>query len=242
MTGTLINVAAILVGGAIASFLRGAPSGVLEQRLKPWLGAFALYAGGRAIFVGVSGDGFWTALLRGVLLMGGLSVGRVIGRKLGLQNAWNRMGRFAREELQRAHEGAKIPANNAFLAVCAIFCLSPLAVAGPLIEGVSSDLRPLLLKSVLDGVGMLTFVRLLGPGCLIGAIPVLSLQGSLTLAAKLALTWLEAQGLDGAIQATCGFLVLAVTLVIFGMGRVRLADYLPALLVVPALYRLAALI
>lgn len=242
MTGTLINVAAILSGGAVGACLRRPPSGVLEQRLKPWLGAFALYAGGRAIFLGISGEGFWVAVLRLVSLMGGLSVGRVIGGRLRLQNAWNRMGRFAREELERAHGGNKISANNAFLAVSAVFCLSPLAVAGPLIEGVSSDLRPLLLKSVLDGVAMLTFVRLLGPGSLIGVIPVLSLQGTLTLASKLALSWLEARGLDAALQATSGFLVLAVTLVIFEMGRVRLADYLPALLVVPLLYWLAGML
>jgi uncharacterized membrane protein YqgA involved in biofilm formation len=240
VVGTLINVGAILAGGLVGSLLRRPPSGTLEQRLKPWLGAFALYAGIRAIYIGMSGEGFWVALLRLVLLMGGLSVGRVIGARLGIQKAWNRMGGFAREELQRAHEGGKVSMNNAFLAVTAIFCLSPLAVAGPLIEGVSSDLRPLLLKSVLDGAAMLTFVRLLGPGCLIGVIPVLSLQGSLTLGVKLALSWLQSNGLDPAIQATSGFLVLAVTLVIFGMGRVRLADYLPALLVVPFFYWLAA--
>lgn len=240
MTGTLINAVAVLVGGmAGLVLLRRPPSAALEQRLKPWLGAFALYAGGHAIFFGIAGEGFWTGALRLLVLMAGLSIGRVVGGMLGLQKAWNHMGRFAREELERTHDGAKSSVNNAFLAVSAILCLSPLAYAGPLIEGVRGDLKPLILKSLLDGMAMLTFARQLGPGSLMGVIPVISLQGTLTLAVKLALSWLEAHDLDAGILAASGFLVLAATLVIFGVGRVRLADYLPSLAVVPLLFWLA---
>lgn len=236
VTGTLINASAILAGGAAGLFLRRPPSAALEQRLKPWLGVFALYAGSVAIFGGISGEGFWTAALRLLLLLVGLSIGRVVGARLGLQKAWNRMGRFAREELERTGSGTKPSINNAFLAVSAILCLSPLAVAGPCIEGMSSDLKPLVLKSVLDGLAMLTFARVLGPGSLVAVIPVISLQGTLTLASKLALPWLASHRLDAGIQATSGFLVLAVTVVIFGVSRVRLADYLPALVLVPPLF------
>ncbi|RME95550.1 MAG: DUF554 family protein, partial [Verrucomicrobia bacterium] len=193
MTGTLINVAAILLGGTLSLVLRRSPGPELEHRLRPWLALFALYAGGKAMFLGLTAEaGLWTALLRLVLLLGGLSVGRVLGAQLGIQRAWNRAGQAARQlyELAEQHP-AQRRFHPAFLAATTFFCLSPLAVAGPVAEGLAGDVKPLLLKSLLDGLAMLSFARVLGPGALAAAIPVLSLQGTLTLLARLGGPWLE---------------------------------------------------
>lgn len=234
MIGTLINVAAILLGGLLSLLFRRTPGPEIEHNLKPWLALFALYAGGKTMFLGLTTDaGLWTALLRLVLLLGGLSVGRVLGAKLGIQRRWNRAGQAARRIFESAEQHPERRRfHPAFLAATTFFCLSPLAVAGPVAEGLAGDPTPLLLKSLLDGLAMLSFARVLGPGALAAAIPVLSLQGTLTLLARLGVPWLELGQARHTLEALAGYFVLAVAVMVFGTARVRLADYLPGWLVV----------
>ena len=105
------------------------------------------------------------------------------------------------------------------------------------LPGTGQDLGyfyPLAVKGVMDGLAMLSFVRMFGAGSMLAAFPVLLLQSAITLVCGLYLEpFLRLHGLVDSVNAVGGMLVCTVGLVIFEFKRVELADYLPALVVAP---------
>ena len=67
-------------------------------------------------------------------------------------------------------------------------------------------------------------------------LPVLVLEGGITLAALNFLKpFLEVRGLIDPVNAVGGMLVFCVALVILGLKKIEVTDYLPALAVAPLL-------
>lgn len=236
MIGSLINAGAILGGGIIGRLTRRNVSPVWEQRFRLLLGAAALYAAAHALWQGVSDAGFGGGILRGVLLLVALIAGRAIGAALGIQKVVNRAGRYASSRLATEATSVRLPSDQAFLAATAIFCLAPLAWVGPLREGLAGDLKPLLIKTAMDGLAMVSLARSLGVGALGAALPVLAGQGTLALWAQMGLQVIAPQAVVAGVNGASGFIILTVALVILGIHRIRMADYLPALLLAPLLF------
>jgi len=83
------------------------------------------------------------------------------------------------------------------------------------------------LKFVQHGLATMGLVRLLGKNVAVAALPVLVVQGTITLACS---EWigpfLRAKGLENAVSATCGLLIFSVALVILQLKTIHLADVL----------------
>ena len=82
----------------------------------------------------------------------------------------------------------------------------------------------------MDGLATMGFVPIFGWGAMLAALPVLALQGSVTLAcAQYLKPFLEAHSLVlDPLNATGGLLVFSVALVILELKKIELADYCPA--------------
>ena len=88
----------------------------------------------------------------------------------------------------------------------------------------------------MDGLATMGFVSIFGWGVMLAALPVLALQGSVTLAcAQFLKPFLEAHRLVDPLNATGGLLVFTVALVILELKKIELADYLPSLAFAPLL-------
>ena len=93
---------------------------------------------------------------------------------------------------------------------------------------------PLAVKAVMDGLAMLSFVRLFGAGAMLAALPVFLLQGTITLTCMVYLEpFLRTHALLDSVNAVGGLIVCTIGLVIFEFKKVELADFLPALAVAP---------
>ena len=86
----------------------------------------------------------------------------------------------------------------------------------------------------MEGLATMGFVWLFGWGTLLAALPVLALQGTITLlSAQFLEPFLNAHGLLDSVNAAGGLLVFSVALVILELKKIELADYLPSLLFAP---------
>jgi uncharacterized membrane protein YqgA involved in biofilm formation len=125
--------------------------------------------------------------------------------------------------------------------VCALlFCAAPLGIIGaihaslPTDNGGQGHWQVLAVKALMDGLAMMGFAAMFGVGAILSALPVFVFQGTITLACGLyAEPFLRAHQLLDSVNATGGLLVTMVSVVIFEIRRVELADYLPALAVAP---------
>jgi len=237
MIGTILNVAGILVGGLVGLTRRKPLSAASESYFKVLLGAFTVFYGLRLTWVSLSGS-FFEILKQFVILILALSLGKLAGRCLHLQKMSNRLGQRARESISSARPDDPERFNNGFRTCAGLFCAAPLGILGSVQEGLSLSeyFYPLAIKGVMDGLATIGFVSLFGRGVLLSGLPVLAIQGTITLlVARVLEPILSLHNLVSSVNAVGGLLVFCVALVMLGLKRIELADYLPSLVVAPFL-------
>ena len=122
---------------------------------------------------------------------------------------------------------------NAFVTASLTVCIGAMAVVGSIQDGISGDWSTLGAKNILDLIIITVMTCSLGKGCAFSAIPVLALEGGMTLLA----TALKPLMTDLAMS----YLSLVGSVLIFCVGlnlvwgrRVRVANLLPALVLAVA--------
>lgn len=234
VTGTIINVAAVLAGGGVSLALGKELSAAVQSRIKIALGLMVIYAGLSTTWNAISGS-FGSVLKQILIVCVALVVGNLIGKGLGFQRRLNGLGQFAKSKLAGADSANSSQFAEGFVTCTILFCVGPMAILGSIQDGLAGDFKVLAIKSVMDGLATMAFVKTFGWGCMLSAVPLLAYQGTITLCARFLEPLLALPGLMDSFSATGGLLVLTISLVILGVQKVPLADYLPALAVAPLL-------
>ena len=234
MLGTYLNAAAIILGAILGLSLRRQLSAAAQNYLKLTLGCVTIFFGMKLVWTGLNGS-FWQVARQFTIALLALMLGRLVGRLLHLQKLSNRLGRQARDDIANT-AGHVPPWTEGFNTCSALFCATPLAVIGSISDGLGDYFQPLLIKAAIDGLAAFGFVSLFRWSVLLSAIPVFVYQGTLTLLClRYGRPFLEARGLLDSVVVTEGLLLVFVSLVIFEVRRIELADYLPALALAPLL-------
>lgn len=231
MLGTLVNAAAIAVAG-LAGVARVPDLPVSwQRRLSTALGALTLALGFHVIVQAAARAPGHALRVVGLAILA-FFLGRWTGGLLRLQQRLNRLGQYSNRQLMTDPGGARTAPDrgSVFAAATVVFCLTPLAMVGPVLEALAADRRALAVKAVLDALAALALGRTRGSGVALAALPVLALQGTLTLALQVAQPRLIPPLAGAVLSATAGLILLPVSLVMLQVTRVRLADYLPVLL------------
>jgi hypothetical protein len=235
MIGTFLNVAGILAGGVAGLTRPVRLTPARESALKVFLGAFTVYYGLRLTWLSLNGA--WTQMLKQLLIaVLALMLGKIAGRLLHLQKLSNHLGRSARDRIAPGSECKVRPPGDGFKTCALLFCAAPLGLVGAIQDGLSGYFYPLGVKAVIEGLAAMGFARLFGWGVLLSALPVLALQGTLTLvSAQYLEPFLTKHLLLDSVNAVGGLLVFCVGLVVLELKRIELADYLPSLMFAPLL-------
>lgn len=226
ITGTVINVAAVLVGGGIGTLVGTKLPETMRNTAMQAIGIVTL-------LVGVSNFlEFGNPLVPLVSVILGL----VVGELLNIHGALKRFGDY----LERRFSKGESPVSRAFVTTSLLFCVGPLTVIGSLEDGLTGDYSLLALKSTLDFIAALTFASVLGWGVLLSAGTVLVVQGALTFGAGF-LDPFVTEAMISATTATGGILIVGLGLMLLDLKEVRVANMLPALLFAPILISAAPL-
>jgi len=117
-----------------------------------------------------------------------------------------------------------------------LFCAAPLGILGAITDGLSGYFYFLAVKAVMDALAMMNFVKIFRWPSALTAIPVLIFLSAIALASQCyAKPFLDSHGLTNSVNAAAGLIACIVTVVIFEVRKVELANYLPALAVAPLL-------
>ena len=231
--GTLLNVAGILIGALTGLSRRQPLRPSLEAYFKVALGAFTVFYGLRLTWLSLNGS-FGQVLKQLLIAVLALMLGKATGRLLGLQRVSNRLGQAARQRMADAPSPGPRRLSDGFKTSAALFCAAPLAILGSVPDGLSGYWYPLAVKAVMDGLAAMAFATLFGWGVILSALPVLAFQGTITLlCAHWLKPWLATHGLIDSVNAVGGLLVFCVAMVILGLKKFALADYLPSLVFAP---------
>jgi uncharacterized protein len=152
-----------------------------------------------------------------------------------LQKGINHLGEYAKSVFSKRDSEQPKRFGEGFVTSTILFCVGPMAIMGALEDGLSGKVQTLAIKSVMDGLATMAFVKTFGIGPIFAAIPVLAYQGTITLGAEALKPLLANHMLLDSISATGGLLILCISVVILDIQKVPLADYLPSLIVAPVL-------
>jgi hypothetical protein len=229
MVGTLLNASGIILGGVMALFCRGQLPSIYQGRLKVALAVATVIVGLGMSWRGMGGP--WTDVLRqGLILMLALVLGNLLGRLLRLQHYSNLLGRYAQNQLQLASQNTAKAWNLGFLAGTVLFCSSPMGLLGAFFDGFSGNYAILLVKGVMDGLAVFALAKATRWGMAFSFLPVLAVQGSLSLFGQHVEHLLREQtAVLACLEIVGGMLVFCVSLIILELKRVPLTNYLPSL-------------
>ena len=216
LLGTLANVAAIALGTLLGL--------ALKQRLPERINTIAMQALGLVtVLIGIK---MVTTAENVLIILVSMVIGGIVGELLQIEQRLDRFG--SRIEAKLSKEGGTF--TKAFVTSTLLYCVGPLAILGALQDGLQGDYSILLTKSGLDGVASVAFASTLGVGVLFSTLPVALYQGGITVAASLLQPYLSLPIIN-AMTATGGLLILGIGLNILKISQIRVANFLPAILV-----------
>ncbi|HEX8597402.1 MAG TPA: DUF554 domain-containing protein [Chloroflexia bacterium] len=228
ISGTLLNVLTVLVGGMLGLLVGGR----LPERFQ---GIIFNGLGLATLLIGMQ-----NALTTGniLVLLGGILIGGLIGEWLRLDYRLDNLGNYLQKRLAGdTNRKGSATFSEAFVTSSLIFCVGPLTILGSIQNGISGDITFLAIKSMLDGFAAFAFAASLGWGVLVSSVTVLVYQGALSLIASLAMSGVPSRDNPYIIEMTAagGLIILGVGLRLLNIKELKLANYLPALAVAPAL-------
>jgi len=225
MTGTIINVVAILAGSGMG-VLFGAR---LPDRLK------STVLSGMGIYTAAVGMQMFLKTGNVLVVLGALIAGALLGEWLKIEEWVEKAGIWLEKRLSGRSEGGTGRFVRGFLAASVLYCTGPMAVLGSISDGLSGDYLTLSIKSVLDGFISIAFGSTLGIGVAFSAIPVLIYQGGISLLAAQLNALVSAAMMDE-MTATGGILLIGIGISsILELKKIRVGNFLPALAIAPVI-------
>ena len=192
--GTLINALAIIAGGIIGMvFGKKIPERMQETLLK--------VNGTAVLFIGIGGAMSKMLTIKdgvvntqgSMMMIGSLAIGTVVGELLDLDGWMHRFGVCLQKKTGNGSDSHFI---EGFVSASLTVCIGAMAIVGAIADGIDGNHSVLFAKAVLDLIIVMVMSASLGKGCLFSFIPVVILQGSVTLLAKLIAPLITAAALN----------------------------------------------
>lgn len=229
MAGVFVNTITVLIGSAVGLTLK---KGIPERVSSAVMTGLALCS----IYIGIDGA------LSGqntLILIASMVIGSIIGTLIDLDKAINDLGLWAEKHFSKGKDG-QISIAEGFVTSSLLFCVGAMTINGSLNAGISGDNSLLYTKSMLDLFASSMLASSLGIGVMLSAVFVLGFQGSLVLLAGFLAPVLT----DSAIaEMTCAgsLIIIALGTNLMGVTKIKVANYLPAIVVAPILCFLTSL-
>ena len=226
--GTIINTAAVILGGVLGLLLKNGIAKRFEKILMQTLGLATIFIGigGVLKYMLVVGDtGIDTQGT--MLLIFSLVVGCLLGEWVDIEAKMEKLG-------VKLKALAKIQNDNrfvdGFVTASLVICVGAMAIVGAMQDGLTGDSSMLIAKSLLDFVIVAVITAAYGVGAAFSAIPIFLYQGCITLIAALFGSVISSD-LIAQLSFVGNALIFCVGANLVRQKTFRVANMLPALLI-----------
>jgi uncharacterized membrane protein YqgA involved in biofilm formation len=239
MTGTIINIITVLIGGTLG-LLFGAR---LPDRLKGTVIA------GMGLFTTAIGIQMFLGTENPLIVLGAMLIGAILGEWWRIEDGLQNLGRVLEERFTPGPEPATaLEASTStnfvrgFLTASLLFCVGPMTILGSIQDGLTGNYELLAVKSVLDGFAALAFASTLGVGVLFSTLVILVFQGGISLLA-VQLNALVTTPMLNEMTATGGVILMGLAFSsLLEIKKIRTGNFLPALAIAPLIVWILSLL
>lgn len=226
--GTFYNALGVVFGGLLGL--------LIGQRLSEDFHETLLKVTGVAVFVlGIAGTFEKMLVVHGshveshgsMMLILSLVLGTVLGELLKIEEGLESFGNWLKEKTGNQGDTSFV---DAFMTTALTICIGTMAVVGAVQDGLTGDTSTLLAKAILDMVIVLVLTVSKGKGAIFAVIPLVILQGVITLLAHLIAPIMTPQALSN-LSLVGSSLILCVGINLIWGKRIKVANLLPAVLI-----------
>lgn len=224
MTGTVLNIITVLIGGGIG-LLFGAR---IPERFKSTVIA------GMGLFTAAMGAQMFLKSENQLIVLGAMLIGTLLGEWMKIEDRLQAFGvslekRFSTED----ESGAGSRFVRGFMVASLLFCIGPMTILGSIQDGLTGDYQLLAVKSTLDGFASIAFASTLGVGVLFSTIVILIFQGGISLLAGV-LSAIISDPMMNEMTATGGVILAGLAVSnLLEIKKIRVGNFLPALAIAP---------
>lgn len=215
LLGSLVNSAAIILGGSIGLALK---KGLSDRIASAVMNALALCV----LYIGVSGMLKGENILITILSM---VFGTLVGEWIDLDKKINQLG----DEIESrvSSENKEHSVSNGFVTASLLFCVGAMAIVGALRSGLTGNHDTLFAKSLIDGIAAIVMASSLGIGVLLSAGLILVYEGGITLFANVLAPLLTDSVIN---EMTCvgSLLIVGLALNMLKLTNLKIMNYAPA--------------
>ena len=228
MLGVCVNVATVLVGSAVGLIFKKGISAKYTDAVMVGIGLCTLLIGIQGMADGMlKGQNVLVTIISMVL-------GAIIGTAIDIDRRLNSAGDLLSKKLKKNVSGKSTFAEG-FVTASLVFCVGSMTIVGSLESGLRGDHTTIFTKSLLDLFSSMMLSASLGAGVIFAAFFVLIFQGGLVLASGL-LAPVLSNGAIAEITSVGALLIFALGLNLTGIGKFKVANYLPAIVFSPVVY------
>jgi len=217
MLGTIVNAAAVIIGGLIGLLLK---KNMPERVTSIYFQAVGLFTLAIGITMIIKMDHI-------LIVVGSLAIGSLLGEWIDLENKANRMSNYLKKKFRIGNERFSEGLVTAFL----LFCIGSMTIVGAIDEGIKGSHELLFTKSLMDFFSAMLLASAFGIGVVFSAIPLLLFQGLLTLIAMWASSFFSPVLIQG-LTSIGGILLIGLGFNILEIKKIRIMNMLPSLIVV----------
>jgi uncharacterized membrane protein YqgA involved in biofilm formation len=233
MTGTILNVITVVVGGTLGAMLGARLPEKIRDTVMHGLGLMTMVIGVQ-MAIGTRN----IQIVLASILFGG-----ILGEMLGIQARLDAIGKTLEERFARGEKTGTF--TRGFVTASLVFCVGPMTILGSIQDGLIGDFKLLAIKSTLDGFAGLAFASTLGIGVAFSALTVFVVQGAISIAAMMFGGALGSVARDTPwvieMTATGGVLIMGISLILLELKQVRVGNLLPAIFIAPIIVVVLAL-
>lgn len=223
MTGTLLNIAAVIVGSVIGLIFGARIPAKLKETVIAGMGLFTA-AMGLQMFLKTENP---------LIVLGALLIGTLLGEWWRIEDGLHRLGEILEQRFSREEDDGSNKFVRGFLTASLLFCVGPMTILGSIQDGLTGDYNLLAVKSVLDGFASIAFASTLGIGVAFSSLIILVYQGGISLLAG-QLNAIVNASMMNELTAAGGVLLMGVGISnLLEIKKIRVGNMLPALLVAP---------
>ncbi len=235
MTGTIINIFAVVVGGGLG-LLFGSR---LSERLKKTVMA------GLGLFTAVTGIQMFFKTNNSLIVLGAVLIGVLLGEWWKIEDGLQNLGKWLEKRFNRNTDGSTTESGESrfvrgFLTASLLFCVGPMAILGSIQDGLTGNYNTLAIKSVLDCFAALAFASTLGIGVLFSVLVILVYQGGISILAA-QLNSVVTASMLAEMTAAGGVILLGIAVSsLLELKPIRVGNFLPALIIAPIIVSVLA--
>lgn len=221
MIGVIVNTLAVVFGSFIGLLCK---KGIPERLSKAVMSAIGLCV----VLIGISGSIKTQNVLVVIVSM---VFGTILGTLIDLDAAITRLGDAVSRKFQKS-SGGNVTLAEGFVTASLLFCVGAMAIVGSLNAGLRGDNEMLFTKSLLDMISACMLSVSLGLGVTLSGAMVFIYQGAIVLLAQVIAPILSDTAITE-MSAVGSLLIVAIGLNMLGITKLKVANYLPAVFLVP---------